>query len=187
MIPITALWLPILVAAVLVFVVSSVIHMFTTFHKNDFKSLPDEDAALNVIRPLDIPPGDYFIPYAGSTEAMRSDQYRERVERGPVAILTVMRPGELLSMGPQLAQWFAYSLLVGCVAAYLAGRMLDASADYLTVFRVTGTVAFACYAMSLPQRSIWFKQNWGATLRSMVDGLVYAAVTAGAFGWLWPA
>ena len=57
----------------------------------------------------------------------------------------------------------------------------------LAVFRLTGTVAFACYAMSLPQRSIWYKQNWPSTLRSMFDGLVYALLTAGAFGWLWPA
>ncbi len=55
------------------------------------------------------------------------------------------------------------------------------------MFRVTGTVAFACYAMAHMQRSIWFYQKWSTTLKNMFDGLVYAVLTAGAFGWLWPA
>jgi hypothetical protein len=65
--------------------------------------------------------------------------------------------------------------------------MLEPGADYLMVFRVTGTVAFAAYAMALMQQSIWYYKSWSATLKSVFDGLVYAALTAGAFGWLWPA
>jgi hypothetical protein len=57
----------------------------------------------------------------------------------------------------------------------------------MAVFHLTGAVAFASYAMALPQRSIWYKQSWASTLRSMFDGLVYASLTAGVFGWLWPA
>jgi hypothetical protein len=41
--------------------------------------------------------------------------------------------------------------------------------------------------MALPQRSIWYSQSWSTTLKSMFDGLVYALLTAGVFGWLWPA
>ena len=29
-------------------------------------------------------------------------------------------------------------------------------------------------------------QGWPATFRSMLDGLIYALLTGGAFGWLWP-
>ena len=104
----------------------------------------------------------------------------------PVAVMTVFGPGDFFNMGPQLAQWFAYSLVVAAFAAYVATRTLTVGADYLEVFRIVGTVAFACYAMALPQRSIWWKQGWGSTLRSMADGFVYASLTAGAFGWLWP-
>jgi hypothetical protein len=98
-----------------------------------------------------------------------------------------MHPRVFFNMGSQLVQWFAYSLLVGIVAAYVAGRTLAAGAEYLAVFRLTGTVAFASYAMALMQQSIWYQKSWTATLKSMFDGLVYAALTAGAFGWLWPA
>ena len=101
-------------------------------------------------------------------------------------MLTIMSPSAWLNMGPQLAQWFVYTLVVSVIAAYVAGVSLAAGADYLAVFQITGTVSFACYAMGLPQRSIWWHQSWSATARTMIDGLLYASVTAGAFGWLWP-
>ena len=185
-IPITTLWLPILVAAVFVFVVSSIIHMFLTYHQKDYNKLADEDRVMDALRPFNIPPGDYIFPFAAGMEAMKSEAYQQKVAKGPIAFVTVLRPGQVFNMGPQLTQWFAFSLLVGIVSAYIAGRMLAPGADYLQVFRVTGTMAFACYSMALMQRSIWFSQNWASTLRSMFDGLVYALLTAGAFGLLWP-
>ncbi len=188
MVSIPALWLPILLASVFVFITSSVIHMaLTAWHKNDFRALPDEDAGLSAIGSLGLEPGDYLFPHTGgASEVMRSEEFQNKVKSGPIGMLTIMSPSAWLNMGPQLAQWFAYTLAVSVVAAYVAGVSLGPGADYLTVFQITGTVAFACYAMSLPQRSIWWHQSWGATTRTMIDGLVYACVTAGAFGWLWP-
>ena len=46
--------------------------------------------------------------------------------------------------------------------------------------------AFSGYSLALLQNSIWYKRNWSATLRSVFDGLIYALLTAGIFGWLWP-
>jgi hypothetical protein len=89
-------------------------------------------------------------------------------------------------MGTSLALWFIYCIVVSVIAAYIAGRALGPGAEYLSVFRFAGTTAFVGYALALPQNSIWYKRNWGATMRSMVDGLVYGLLTAGAFGWLWP-
>ena len=43
MVAVTQLLLPILLSAVLVFVVSAIIHMFTPWHAGDFAKLPDED------------------------------------------------------------------------------------------------------------------------------------------------
>ncbi len=186
-IPITTLWLPILVAAILVFVMSSIIHMLLPYHRNDFGKAPDEDRVMDALRSFDIPPGDYALPHAGGPDAMKSEEFRQKVEKGPLVVMTLMPANSFSNMGPQLVQWFAFSLLVGVVSAYVAGRTLATGADYLAVFRLTGTVAFASYSMGLMQRSIWYKSSWSATLKSMFDGLVYAALTAGAFGWLWPA
>ena len=51
-----ALWLPIVLSAVIVFVVSSVIHMFTPWHKGDYSKIPNEDRVMDALRPLNIPP-----------------------------------------------------------------------------------------------------------------------------------
>jgi len=56
----------------------------------------------------------------------------------------------------------------------------------MSVFRVTSTVAFAAYVLALWHNWIWYSSGPGATLRSTIDGLVYALLTGGAFGWLWP-
>lgn len=185
-IPITTLWLPILLGAVLVFVASAVIHMFLGYHANDYRPVPNEDGVMGALRPFDIPPGDYIMPHGSGPEAMKSEAFRQKVQHGPVATMTVMRPQIYFNMGPQFVQWFAYSLLVGIIAAYVGGRTLPPGADYLSVFRLTGTVTFASYAMALMPQSIWYQRNWSTTLKGMLDGLVYAALTAGAFGWLWP-
>src|SRR5262249_36946718 len=63
-----ALWLPILVAAVIVFVLSAIVHMMLPYHKSDFSKLPSEDAAMDALRPFNIPPGDYMVPCATGPE-----------------------------------------------------------------------------------------------------------------------
>ncbi|MBW2258413.1 MAG: hypothetical protein JRI25_27990 [Deltaproteobacteria bacterium] len=77
--------------------------------------------------------------------------------------------------------------LLGIFAAYVAGRALEPGAHYLAVFRFAGCMAFVGYALALWQNSIWYKRAWSTTLKSSFDGLVYALLTAGTFGWLWPA
>ena len=41
-------------------------------------------------------------------------------------------------------------------------------------------------SLALLQFSIWYRRSWVTTLKSMIDGLLYALLTAGTFGWLWP-
>jgi hypothetical protein len=180
-----SLWLPILLSAVIVFIVSSIIHMVLPYHRNDFRKAPSEDEVMAALRKFNLPPGDYVLPYAGSPKALSSPEFIEKRTKGPVAFLTVIKSGPP-SMGGSLIQWFVYCIVVGMFAAYIAGRALGPDAQYLTVFRFIGGTAFASYALALLQNSIWYKRNWRTTLKSMFDGLIYALVTAGTFGWLWP-
>jgi hypothetical protein len=184
MVPVTSLWLPVLLSAVLVFVASSVIHMFTPWHKGDIRGVPGENEAMEALRRLKVAPGDYAMPYAGSMEAMRDPAYAARLQAGPAVFMTVWQG--TTSMTGQLVGWFLYSVVVSIFAGYVAGAALPMGASYLDVFRFAGTTAFAAYALALPQHSIWWKRSWGTTVRSMIDGLVYGCLTAGAFGWLWP-
>ena len=185
MVPLLSLLIPIVVSAVFVFIASSVIHMFTPFHKGDLKTLPNEDAAMDALRALNIPPGDYAMPMARSMKDMGSPEFAAKMKRGPVALLTVRATREP-GMGKNLVMWFIYSLVVSLFAGYIAGAALGPGTEYLKVFQIAGAVAFVGYAMSLPQNSIWWSKNWGATTRSMIDGLIYGLLTGGTFGWLWP-
>jgi hypothetical protein len=185
MVSLLSLWLPILLGAVLVFLVSSLIHMVLKYHQDDYHAVPNEEEVRAALRPLNIPPGDYVVPKPTSAKEMTTAEFQTKVTEGPVLFMTVF-PNAQFAMGKQLVLWFVYSVIVGIFAAYLAGRTLAPGAEYLQVFRVTGTVAFAGYGLALLQRSIWYGQSWGTTLKSVFDALVYAALTAGAFGWLWP-
>ena len=180
----TVLWLPILASAVLVFVASSLIHMASPWHKSDYPKLTNEQQVMDALRPLSIPLGDYMMPRPSSREEMRSPAFAERFKQGPVVMLTVMPPE--MSMGRNLAMWFAYSVVIGVFAAYIAGRALPPGTAYLRVFQFAGATAFIGYSAALWQLSIWYRRAWTTTIKATIDGLIYACLTAGAFGWLWP-
>jgi len=184
MVTLTALWLPVLVSAVVVFVASSIIHMATPWHAGDFKRLAAEDAVLDAIRTFDLAQGDYVAPLPGGMAEMSSPEFKAKLERGPRVMLAVLGPPT--SMTRNLALWFVYLVVVAIFAAYAAGLTLAPGAPYMIVFRVTSTLAFAGYALALWQSWIWYARGLGYTVRTTIDGLVYALLTGGVFGWLWP-
>ncbi len=185
MISLSALWLPILVAAVIVFVASSVIHMAPLWHRNDFPRMPREEEVLQALRPLAIPPGDYFLPRPGTRDEMKSPQFQEKLTRGPVAVMTVM-PNGMFNMTRNLVQWFVFLIVVSIFTAYVTSRALPAGTSYLRVFQIAGATAFIGYSLALCELSIWYSRSWKLTLKGVFDGLIYGALTAGTFGWLWP-
>jgi len=180
-----ALWLPILLSAVIVFFMSFILHMATSWHKGDYAKLPNEDRAREALRALAIPPGDYMTPCPGSREEMRSPEFAEKFKQGPNLIMTMLPAGPM-SIGKNLVQWFVYAVVVGFFAAYVASRALPPGVEYLRVFQLVGATAFVGYSLALWQMSIWYHRSTTTTLKSSIDGLIYALLTAGTFGWLWP-
>jgi hypothetical protein len=185
MVPLPSLAVPILLSAVVVFVASSIIHMVLGYHRHDVRPMAKEDEVMAALRPFAIPPGDYALPCARSMQALKDPDFVAKMKAGPVAFVTV-GPSGPPSMGKSLALWFVYSIVVSVFAAYIAGRALGPGAPYLAVFRFAGCSAFMGYSLALLQNSIWWRRNWGMTLRSMFDGLIYGLLSAGVFGWLWP-
>jgi hypothetical protein len=182
MVDLASLLLPVILSAVFVFVASSLIHMVLGYHNNDYARLPNEEAVRPVLR---VPPGDYAIPHASGMAEMKAPEHTRKLEEGPIAFITVAPPGSW-SMGASLAQWFAFCLVVSVFAGYIAGRALPPGAHYLEVFRFAGATAFAGYALGIWQQTIWYRRSAVSTLKSTFDGLIYALLTAGTFGWLWP-
>lgn len=185
MVPLHALWLPILLSAVIVFVASSIIHMAIPIHKSDYRQLPAEEKVLDAMRSAGVTPGRvYVFPYTTHKE-MKSPEVVEKFKRGPVGMLTIRQSGAP-GLGKFLVQWFIYCIVVGIFTAYLTGRTQPAGTVYLQVFRVAGTVAFMGYSLALIQNAIWEGRTWGVTMKHIIDGLIYGLLTAGTFGWLWP-
>lgn len=185
MVPLAELWLPILSSAALVFVASSIIHMVLPYHRSDFRGVPDEDRLMDALRPSSLAPGEYMVPHVASPSEMASPEYQAKMETGPVALITVL-PNGPVKMGGRLALWFLYLLAVSIVCGYVASRAVGAGAEYGAAFRFAGTTAFAAYSLGIAQQAIWYGRSWTNTGKSMFDGLVYALLTGGVFGWLWP-
>lgn len=178
--------LPILAAAVLVFVASSIIHMLLPWHKSDFPKLANEDAVLDALRPLGLRPGDYMVPRPDSRGELSAPAFQEKIKRGPVAVFTIFPPGAT-GMGRNLALWFVYILVVSGFAALVAAVSgLDAGADFHARFHVVALAAFLSYVAALWQMSIWYRRSWAITVKATVDGFIYACITAFVFLWLWP-
>jgi hypothetical protein len=184
MIPVASLWLPILVSAVACFVASSIIHMFLGYHQADYRKVPQEDAVMEALRKFAIPPGDYHMPRPAGRNDLSSPEFREKVKRGPVVMMTVMTG--YFAMGKRFLGWFIYLLIVSGFVGCLAARMLAFDALRRPVFDFTALVAFAAYGLALWPLSIWYERSWGTTIRSNIDALIYAVITGGIFAWLWP-
>ncbi len=180
-----ALWLPIILSAVIVFIASSLIHMVLPWHKSDYPKVPNEDRRMEALRPLAIPPGDYMIPRPSSMADLRSPEFAEKLRQGPVLVMTAL-PNGPMSIRRNLALWFLYSVVVGIFAAYVAGSALPPGAPQLRVFQLAGVTAFVGYSLALWQMSIWYRRAWSTTIKATIDGLVNAIIAGAAFAWLWP-
>jgi hypothetical protein len=184
MAPIAALWLPIVLSAVIVFVASSVMHVLLKYHESDCHRLPDEDKLLAELRSAGLSRGLYMFPYGGHKE-MKSPAMQEKYKQGPVGMMTVF-PSGLPAMPKFMGMWFVYCLVISFFTADLTGHTVAPGANYLVVFRVAGTAAFMAYGLGQLSNGIWKGQPWGMTIKEVVDGLIYGLLTAGTFGWLWP-
>ena len=181
----TALLIPSLASAVLVFLVSSIIHMFTKWHAGDFSRLPDEDAVLSALRPFNLTPGAYVAPRPKDMNDMGSPEFKEKSKRGPVVMLNVMPNGQT-GMGQQLVLWFLYAAAVAFFSGYVTSKTAGMGTPGAIVFKFVAIIAFGAYAIGLWQMAIWYRRSWVVTIKSTIDGILYGALTGAAFMWLWP-
>lgn len=180
----TSLWLPILLSAVAVFIVSSIVHMVLPHHRTDFAKLPAEDQVMSAIGQGATARGTYMFPYAGSMAAMKDPAWIEKRARGPSGIVTIMPGG--MNLGKSLVAWFVYSIVISLFVAYIAGRAVTVGAPSSEVLRFTSATAFFCYGVGMAHESVWFSRRWSVTFKYFFDALLYAFATGAVFVWLWP-
>jgi hypothetical protein len=183
---VSELWLPILLSAVFVFIMSSLIHMVFKWHANEFKGAPNQDALQNAIRGA--APGLYAFPFVDDPKERMSPENMKKWADGPSAWMTIIPTGGM-NMGRMLTQWFVFNVIVSFFTAYVAFHSLPITVGptpYLAVFRVVGTIGFMAYGFAFIGDTIWFGRPWKSLMLSLLDALLYGLMMAGAFGWLWP-
>lgn len=182
MVTLGALVPAIVVAAIAVFVLSSILHMALKYHQADYRQLPDEQAVAGL---RGVPPGLYVFPYCANAKDMGTPEMQAKLGAGPVG-MAILRPAGPTAMGKLLGLWFVYLLLVSLFVGYVASITLAVGAIPLAVFRLTATVAFMSYGLASMVGSIWMGQPWSNTVRAMIDGMLYALATGGVFAALSP-
>lgn len=186
MVSLSALWLPILVSAVILWFAGFLAWMVLPHHRGDWKPLPDENAQMAELRKQGVPgPGQYQFPYCKDSKAMKDPEWQRKMKEGPAGMLVLFRPGGA-NMGMSMVLYFLQCLIVSLFVGYLASRTVPAGSEYLRVFQVAGTAGVLAWAGALPTAAIWFGRSWSSILKEMLDGVVYGLLMAGVFGWLWP-
>ncbi len=179
------LWIPIVAAAVGIFIASSLVHMVFKWHNADYRKLANEDDVRAVVRAGSPAPGQYVIPHCTDMKLLQTPEFQQKFKDGPVGFLLV-RPSGPPVIGPALGQWFVLNLVVALLVAYLASRTLPNTATFLQVCRVVGTVTFMAYAGGSISSAIWMGKPWASAAKEVLDALIYGLVAALIFGWLWP-
>src|SRR5215212_6111867 len=125
MVALTSLVVPILLASVVVFFASMIIHMVIGYHASDFRRLtkPAQQEVLDAIRRLNLQPGEYMVPHPADRGGMKDPEFISAVKRGPLVLMT-LAPGSEPSMTINLIQWFGYVVVVNLFAGYIASRAL---------------------------------------------------------------
>jgi hypothetical protein len=177
------LWLPILLAAIFVFIASSIIHMVLPYHKSSYRKLADEEKIRAAIRASNPSPGLYNFPFCTQKD-LNSPETKAKLTEGPVGHMIILPNGPVF-LPKFLIEWFVFCLIVGIVVASLAAYTVTRNSPY-HVFRVTGTAAFIAYGIGGLSNGIWKGFPWRMVLLEAFDGLIYALLTAGTFAWLSP-
>jgi hypothetical protein len=178
------LWLPIVVSAVVVFILSAATHMALPWRKKEWGRFAGQDALQASITGL--APGQYSFPVCPDPkEPAMGKEWMARWEKGPSGWLVVAAPGPM-TMGKMLAQTFLVYLAVSFLVAYVASLSLGPTTPALTIVRVTSTVGLLAHGVGTIFNSIWYHRPWRVYAMDLFDAVVYAFAMAGVFGWLWP-
>jgi hypothetical protein len=179
------LWLPILLSGIFCWFASALIHMIIKYHNADYKKLSNEEQVADAIRDGNTAAGFYHMPHCTDMKEMQNEAMQEKFKKGPIAMISVFENG-LPPMGKLLSQQFIYFLVACVLIAYVATLSLMASADFMIVFRLVMVISFLTFGYGLIPYSIWFGHPWAISIRYLIDAIIYGAVVAATFAWLWP-
>ena len=167
---VSELWLAILLAGLLSWVASALIHMLIKYHNADYKELSNEKAVSSALADKSPAPALYTLPYCSDMKAMGEEPMQKKFKDGPVAMITIM-PNGMPPMGKLLSQQILFFVFGSFLIGYLASISIAANTDFMTVFRQVFIVSFLTYGWAQIPYSIWMGQPWSNCIRYLIDAL----------------
>ena len=184
MVALTALWLPILVSAVFVFIAANILWMALPFwHRADYGRTGNDQAFVDAAKSLKS--GLYIFPFVDWKDM--TPEKKTEMAGQPAGFMIVRNPNRF-SFGATLAGYFLFIVLISFVVAYLASLVMGPGQPYARVFRFVGTAGILAWSFggSGISESLWYGKPWSSTIKSMIDGVIFGLLMGGTFGWLWP-
>lgn len=175
------LWLPILLAGVACHVASTLAWTVLPHHKPEYRGAGDKEGALmDWVAQSGLAPGNYVFPHCQDMQEARSEDYARR--QGKCVGMLSIWPGPV-NMSRAIVQTLVFFLVAAFVIGYVASIGLPEGAQRSDVFRLVFTVGVLTHCFAKFPHVFWFPTRYAM---SVVDGVVYAALTAGVFTLLWP-
>lgn len=178
-----ALWMPILITTIVLFVASFLAWVVMPHHKPDVRRWPDEERLMQFIRESGAGPGEYLFPLIDQKD-MNEDWAKQRYGQGPWGMVHVW-PAQPNTPRNMLVT-VSYFLVVTVLVAYVGVAALAPGASFGEVFRLIGTTAILAYCAGGILHEIWFTRPLRAKIMNFVDGLAYGAITGLVFALMWP-
>ncbi len=188
------LWVPALISGVACTAVAAISWLVLPFHQKSWKRLPAEPAVLDAMRGSMAPrPGQYPLPYSIGQDLNRPDM-RAALEHGPVGYLFITRNGPP-STALNLVLMFLFFTATSVLTAWISWHAFipqigtahqPYNLPFAHIAKTVGAISAMAYGFGAFQQSVWFGRPWSSFFLQIVDALMYAAVTAFVFGWLWP-
>jgi hypothetical protein len=185
MTPIMSLLLPIVVAAVAVFILSMIVHLAMPWHKSDYANVPNHDAAVAAIQSLNLAPDDYAVPNPQLPGGGKNPDFIAEFERGPTFHMTVIPSGGM-PMGKYLGSWFGFMLLISAIAGWVTGSIVPPGGNRRAVFHYSAIITACSYGFGGWTLSIWYFRKWSTAFKGTFDAILYGLATGAVFMWLWP-
>ena len=176
------LWLPILVGTFVLWILSFVAWAVLPHHFGDRSKIDNEEGLMEYIR--EVPPGNYFFPYCGSSKEQTDKAYMERYTAGPRGTLNIYNMPNMPSNMIRTILYFFVTIFTIAYITHVACPPGDAATTFMKVFRVAGTIAVLNYASSGVLSRIWFTERMWTNI---VDGIVYGITLGLIFAFFWPA
>ena len=177
--------LPIVLASVAVFILSTIIHMAMPWHKSDYGIVPNDDAAIAAIQSLNLAPDDYAVPNPRLPFGGKNPNFIANFERGPAFHMTLIPPGGM-HMGKYMGGWFGFNLLISAIAGWVTSSIVAPGGDTHAAFHFSAIITACSYGFGAWPLSIWYHRKWSTALKGTFDAILYGLTTGAVFMWMWP-